>query len=197
MPQTAKKARNKPFTPFCGRGYAGYPERAPCPPAPVFAPLFARCRSRSRGGSTSPKGAKLERALILPSFSPTRWIPSLSTSFRPARGEMPACRSISTKRRTSPKGVKYRQGRNTCLQEHFDETAHEPHRGEVSGARNPPAYLFLIMRHPEKGVSPTRDPLASLSLSRRSLHSTAFRVRDDVDGKHSLGMTWTISIRSG
>ena len=28
--------------------------------------------------------------------------------------------------------------RNACLQEHFDETAHEPHRGEVSGARNPP-----------------------------------------------------------
>ena len=24
------------------------------------------------------------------------------------------------------------------MQEHFDETAHEPHRGEVSGARNPP-----------------------------------------------------------
>ena len=96
-------------------------------------------------------------------------------------------------RRTSPKGVKYRQGRNTCLQEHFDDAAHEPHRGEVSepktNARDPPAYLFLIMRHPEKGVSPTRDPLASLSLSRRSLHSTAFRVRDDVDGKHSLGMT--------
>ena len=27
--------------------------------------------------------------------------------------------------------------RNACLQEHFDEAAHEPHRGEVSEARNP------------------------------------------------------------
>ena len=27
--------------------------------------------------------------------------------------------------------------RNACLQEHFDEAAHEPQRGEVSEARNP------------------------------------------------------------
>ena len=42
---------------------------------------------------TSPKGAKLGRVTLLPSF-------------RPTRGEIPACRSISTKRRTSPKGAK-------------------------------------------------------------------------------------------
>ena len=46
-------------------------------------------------------------------------------------GEMPACRSIPTKRRTSPIGAKSRHGRNACLQEHSDEAAHEPHRGEV------------------------------------------------------------------
>ena len=39
--------------------------------------------------------------------------------------------SIPTKRRTSPKGAKYRHGRNACLQEHSDDAAHEPHRGEV------------------------------------------------------------------
>ena len=27
--------------------------------------------------------------------------------------------------------------RNACLQEHSDEAAHEPHRGEVSEVRNP------------------------------------------------------------
>ena len=70
-------------------------------------------------------------------------------SFRQTRGGMPACRSIPTKRRTSPRGAKYRgrapspvsppdARRNACLQEHSDETAREPHRGEVSGARNPP-----------------------------------------------------------
>ena len=64
-------------------------------------------------------------------------------SFRPTQGEMPACRSISTKRRTSPEGAKYRHGRNACLQEHFDDAAHEPHRGEVSKARNPPAHYPL------------------------------------------------------
>ncbi len=44
---------------------------------------------------------------------------------------MPACRSISTRRRTSSKGAKYRHRRNACLQEHFDEAAHELQRGEV------------------------------------------------------------------
>ena len=53
-------------------------------------------------------------------------------------------------RRTSPNGAKSAgrgaphspvipsdARRNACLQEHSDEAAHEPHRGEVSEARNP------------------------------------------------------------
>ncbi len=59
-------------------------------------------------------------------------------------------------RRTSPNGAKSAgrgaphspvipsdARRNACLQEHSDEAAHEPHRGEVSEARNPPALCHL------------------------------------------------------
>ncbi len=73
----------------------------------------------------------------------------LAASFRPTRGGMPACKSIPTKRRTSPNGAKYRHGRNACLQEHSDEAAHEPHRGEVSGQVRAPLPRHSARREEE------------------------------------------------
>ena len=100
-----------------------------------------------------------------------------SSSFRPTRREMPACRSISTKRRTSPNGAKLGASprssvipsdarRNACLQERFNDAAHEPQRGEVSEQRR---------------ASATRNPLARNG-SQQTERSLAARapLRDDV-----------------
>lgn len=51
-------------------------------------------------------------------------------------------RERAVKSAHEPIGVKYRHERKARLQEHFD-AAHEPHRGEVSKARNPPAHYPL------------------------------------------------------
>ena len=84
---------------------------------------------------------------------------------------MPACRSISTRRRTSSKGAKYRHRRNACLQEHFDEAAHEPQRGEVGACSVLPSFR-----------SEARNPLARDGLQQTggSLTRAFGLVRDDV-----------------
>ncbi len=55
-------------------------------------------------------------------------------SFHPSARRNARLRERSVKRCTSPIGAKYRHRRNACLQEHFDDAAHELQRGEVSEA---------------------------------------------------------------
>ena len=98
----------------------------------------------------------------------------------------------------------YRQGRNACLQKHSDEAAHEPQRGEVSGQGRAPLPRHSVRREEEcllagafrrcgarapKGRSWSfcdEESPRFLSLARRSLHFTAFRVRDDIREAPSL-----------
>ena len=93
-----------------------------------------------------------------------------SPSFRPTRGEMPACRSIPTMRRTSPNGAKSAMARPTL-------PSFRPTQGEM------PASPFLSFRRSRGSPLRRGIPPCSLSLARGSLHFTAFRGRDDRNNK--------------